>query len=453
VDVRRRILSSIVAVTALAVGLLSVPLAIAAARLYRSQEITRLQANATRAADALPASGLTGEPIDLPRTGRHTDVALYDATSRLVVGRGPAHGGPAVHGALTGRVTQTREPGDLVVAIPLTEDKAVIGAARAAVRTSVVDGRTRRSWLAMALLGAVAVLVAWAVARRQARRIAMPVDELGAALARLGDGDFSVRTARHGIPELDLAGAALDATAERLGDVLARERAFSADASHQLSTSLTGLRLTLEGAMVTPGTDLTSTIVEALGEVDRLHATLRELLALARDTERPAVAIDIGAALTQSEPTWRRWLADRGRRLVVEPEAGLHQVRCSWAAIRQVLDVLVDNAARHGEGTVTVRARAAGDGVIVEVEDEGPGIAGDPEAIFRRRSGSGDGHGIGLALARRLSEADGARLVLHRAGPQPVFALVFAGVRPGTGLRTGLGTGAWRGLAEVRGPT
>jgi signal transduction histidine kinase len=67
-----------------------------------------------------------------------------------------------------------------------------------------------------------------------------------------------------------------------------------------------------------------------------------------------------------------------------------------------------------------VRARQAPGAIVIDVEDEGPGVA-DIRAPFERRSG--EGHGIGLALARALAEAEGGRLVLERPGPGPVFSL------------------------------
>jgi signal transduction histidine kinase len=79
----------------------------------------------------------------------------------------------------------------------------------------------------------------------------------------------------------------------------------------------------------------------------------------------------------------------------------------------------------HGAGAVTVRARRAATGVAIEVSDEGPGINGDAEVVFARRSPSDRGHGIGLALARSLAEAEGGELTLRRPGPGPVFALVL----------------------------
>ena len=91
--------------------------------------------------------------------------------------------------------------------------------------------------------------------------------------------------------------------------------------------------------------------------------------------------------------------------------------------MREVLEVLVDNAARHGDGTVRVQARATDASLAIDVADEGRGIA-EPERAFARRSGSG--HGIGLALARSLVEADGGRLDLAdaRAG-RTRFTLLY----------------------------
>jgi signal transduction histidine kinase len=106
-------------------------------------------------------------------------------------------------------------------------------------------------------------------------------------------------------------------------------------------------------------------------------------------------------------------------------ERGLPTVAVSDRAVRQILDVLVDNAQRHGAGAITVAAHPASSGVMVEVGDEGPGIRGDPESVFERRVSSSGGTGIGLALARSLAEAEGGRLVLRSAGPHPVFVLVL----------------------------
>jgi signal transduction histidine kinase len=87
--------------------------------------------------------------------------------------------------------------------------------------------------------------------------------------------------------------------------------------------------------------------------------------------------------------------------------------------------VLVENAMHHGGGPITVRARAAPPGVVVEVSDAGPGIGGDPARIFDRRVSNAGRSGIGLALARSLTEAEGGRLVLSAAGPPTTTFSVF----------------------------
>jgi signal transduction histidine kinase len=94
-------------------------------------------------------------------------------------------------------------------------------------------------------------------------------------------------------------------------------------------------------------------------------------------------------------------------------------------AFVHVLEILLDNASRHGKGAVTVAAHRASKGVAIDVSDEGPGIEGPPDRAFDRRSASTEGHGIGLALARSLTEAEGGQLLLRRARPHAMFSLLL----------------------------
>jgi signal transduction histidine kinase len=279
----------------------------------------------------------------------------------------------------------------------------------------------------MAALGVLAVGLSAAMAWWLAARLAAPVNSLARLAVRLGDGDFSSRYATAGVAELDRAGDALNRTAGRLGDTLARERSFTADVSHQLNTPLTSLRLGLESALLTAGDDASRTLEESLAEVERLQATVATLLAVARDVTPAGDPADVAEVCESVVDRYRGPLADEGRPLRLEVEPGLPAARCPAEVLREILSILLDNADHHGKGTVTVTARSAGRGVIVEVSDEGPGITGDPDAVFARRGATASGYGIGLSLARSLAEAHDARLELTRAAPRPTFTLALPG--------------------------
>jgi signal transduction histidine kinase len=426
--VKRRVLLSIVAAAALAVVLFGVPLAVAVGRLYRSQELTRLDRAATGALRAVPAGGPTGpDPIELPRPGAGVRLAVYDPAGRRAGGAGAPSAGPAARRALAGRPSQGTENEALVASVPVVDDEQVVGAIQASASIEVVEARTHRTWLLMVGLGLVALGVAAAVGWRQARRLATPVRALAATAAQLGDGDFGARAARSGVPELDDAAAALNVTASRLGDLVERERAFSADASHQLRTPLTALRLMLESALENPGADARASIAQAVNEVDRLHTTIEELLALARDAPHPRAPVDLVSLVADVDARWHGRLAAAGRPLRTVAESDLPTVVASSPAVRHVVEVLVDNAVAHGRGAVVVQVRRAAAGVAVEVSDEGEGVGDGAGDVFARRSASDQGHGIGLSLARSLAEAEGGELVLSRAAPNPVFALFLPG--------------------------
>jgi signal transduction histidine kinase len=431
---RRRILAAIVGVSAVAVVILGVPLGIAVQRLYRNEELVRLEREAAEATRVVNATSIgSGDPIELPSSSSTLQLAVYDRQGRLLAGRGPARADAVVEHALRGSVTDARSAHRLTVAVPVARQEEVAGAIRASAASSVVTDRAVRAWLVMAGIGVAAVGVAALIGVWLTRRLTAPVKALARDARRLGDGDFASPSTKSGVAELDAVADALDATGERLGQVLARERAFTADASHQLRTPLAALRVQLEAALMTPGADLDGAVRSALPELDRVEQTIDDLLALARDAHDTAEPLDVQGVLDEIEGDWRGRLAALGRPLVVRSESEFPEARASRVAIRQVLDVLVDNAMRHGAGPVEVRARPAPGGLVIEVTDEGLGVAGDPEAIFARRVGRGTSHGIGLALARSLAEADGGRLVLERARPEPRFALILpteGGERP-----------------------
>jgi len=292
--VRRRIVGLTALAAVLAICLFGIPLALGVARYYLIDERGKLVRVADEATIAVSADLLGGhDPVELPAHASGIALGLYGPSGHKISGSGPALADTAVRGALSGHVSHGDTRTDLVVAVPAASNERVTAVIRSATPRARVYRRTARTWLLMAGLGAVSIGLTWLVARRQARRLTRPLEEMTATAQRLGDGDFSARTLASGIPEIDSAGSSLNATAERLGTLLDRERAFSADTSHQLRTPLTGLRLSLEAARDTPGVDPHAAMTTAIAAADRLERTIDELLALARDTPRRTTPLDV----------------------------------------------------------------------------------------------------------------------------------------------------------------
>ncbi len=419
-------LVSMLSVAAVAIVLFALPLAVAVGRLYKDREVTRLEREAIRAVAAVPNSGLNGALAAIPPNAPSgISLAYYDTHARLVAGHGPETGGRDVEIALQGR-EGANSSGTLRVAVPILDEATVVGAAQAAESIDRVHDRTYATWFGMVGVGAVALAGAALLARRQARRLAIPVNDIETLAVRLGEGDFTARIDPHDVPELARAAEALNETATRLGDLVGRERAFTADVSHQLRTPLTVLRLGLESALLTPGADRQAAIENAVAEVERLNRTVATLFALARDLPAGSDQCDVAVCCREIVDRHRSTVNSGGRTIQLDVEENLPGGRCSSDALREILEVLVDNAERHGRGTITVRVRGVGPGLVIDVQDEGAGIAGDPEAVFERRSATASGHGIGLSLARAVADAHGGRLRLTRPAPNPVFSVMLS---------------------------
>ena len=399
---------AIVGVAAAAVVALALPLAIGAQRLYREDELLSLERDATAAARGFDAKAQPGDPVEF---GPSTDeLAAYDAAGTRLGGSGPLTPDSVVEQTLSsGLVTDHSSGAALVVAVPLLANEKVVGAIRAARSTGELSERVLRMRLTIGGVATLIVAFAAAAALALSRRLNRPLSQLAATAAEMEDGRPALRFPRSGIEELDTVAAALDETVARLGAVVARERAFSADASHQLRTPLAALRLELESRQLA-GDD----VDEPLRQVERLDATIDTLLAAARDTATAQPPFAIEPLLEELRASWTGRLAAQGRVIEISALPDLPPVRGAIGAVREILGVLVDNAARHGDGTVRIQARSLAGSLAIDVTDQGPGVD-QAERAFARRTG--DGHGIGLALARSLAEADGGRLDLADGRP------------------------------------
>lgn len=414
---RWRIVRLTLIASVLAIALFGVPLAVIMSTSLLDDERSELGRAAEIGALRLSAELARGQALTaVPVLEPDITATLYELGGTRVSGSGPSTADEQTRLALTGRIATGDDGGDLVEAVPVADDGEIVGALRLATPRSVVYPRLAAVWISMVALGATAAGLVGLVARRQAARLARPLELLARSAQQIGDGDYSVRTQRSDIAEIDAVGTILDRAAERIGKTIARERAFSADASHQLRTPLAGLRLGLETALDPPGQDLETAIKDAIDSTDRLERTVLDLLALARETTPSAGVLHLAELVAELRQSWPGMPAAEDRPLRVHVEDPLPIAAASNAAVRQVMTVLLDNAREHGHGVVTLTVRDASNALALDVADEGTSIAG-PEELFVRRSPAAAGHGIGLAMARSLAEAEGGRLLLSRASP------------------------------------
>jgi len=269
----------------------------------------------------------------------------------------------------------------------------------------------RRTWLVLAGLGLVLLVLALAVADRLARSLTRPVTDLATTAHRLGSGDLSARTTPAGPAEVQDVATALNRLAGRIGELLTAEREAAADLAHRLRTPLTALRLDAEA--LPPGDR-----ERLLADVDALTQGVDEVISEARRTVREGLGTGSDAAAVVAERVhfWSVLAEEEGRAVSVHADGGPLPVRVPAGDLAAAVDALLGNVFSHTpEGTafaVDVRPRDGG-GAEVVVRDRGPGLTDD--AVERGHSGGGS-TGLGLDIARRTAEASGGNLRVESSG-------------------------------------
>jgi signal transduction histidine kinase len=430
---RQRVVRVAVAAVALALVLFAVPLAVVVRSAFVTQERGELERAALSAAMRVGPQFAAGDQVELPRATGDTKVGVYDSALVLRAGRGPATADPVTRRAAGGLVADGQIGADLVVAVPVSAGERVVGMARASVPAAVIWRRVVLAWAVLATLAVTSLLAAILLARRQARLISEPLEALSAASQRVADGDLTARAELSTVPEIHRVAQTHNAMVSQLTMAIAKERHFSANASHQLRTPLTGLQLGLDAALQDPAADLTAVLNEAARRVRELDRTVEEVLALARlepNQWLTAQARRVPVAMNEIERRWHGRLASTGRRLLVQVDPAATAIEVPQSLLMQILDVLIDNAVRHGRGTVTLTVREISQTLAIDVADEGA-IRIAPEMVFERGSSGGDGQGIGLAIARSMAQASGGRLLLTQGSPA-TFTLFLPGTPAGT---------------------
>ncbi len=253
-----------------------------------------------------------------------------------------------------------------------------------------------------------ALVVAFVVTWVLAHGMTSPLREMTGAVRRMSRGDYSARVRATSRDEIGTLATAFNQMAEDLADEDRYRREVIGNVAHELRTPVAALHAVLENLVDGVSTPDQGTLELALSQTDRLGRLITELLDLSR-VEGGVVQLDHGSLdlhrfATDAVAECRlRSRDDITFEVMMSPDL---VVCADEARLHQVLANLLDNAARHSPpgGTVCVLARAGVDHVIIDVADEGPGVApAERQRIFERftRGGSRDGGtGLGLAIAQ-----------------------------------------------------
>ncbi|MFF1612342.1 ATP-binding protein [Amycolatopsis sp. NPDC058278] len=434
----RRLLFSYLAITLLVLLGLEIPFGLAYARAELAGFTTTVQRDAAMitelaeehieegATEALPE--LIGEYA--ARTGSH--VTVVDRRGVVLTTTDPGAGttraaDPAIAAALAAHATIATGPGAITLTLPAASGSLIRGALSFVVPTTAVDDRVRDAWWTLAAIGAAVLAAAAFLGFGIARWITRPIRSLEHATAQFADGVLTDPPSTHrGPPELRRLAARFTRTATRLQHLLGAQRAFAADASHQLKTPLTALRLRLENLEPDLRPDARPSLDTALGEIDRLTHLITGLLALARlddeaTTPEPA---DLDATLADRVETWTAFAAEHHVRL------SRQGIPAGWVltvpgGLEQIIDNLLANALRATPpGTTIALATTRGPTGDVELHviDQGPGMTAEQRAracdrVWRNPGDAhaGEGSGLGLTIVAQLARAAGGDITLESA--------------------------------------
>jgi signal transduction histidine kinase len=459
--VTRRLLAVFVGLTLLVLAVHDLPLAAHLRDVERDRLVTSLER------DAFTLAGIAEEDIEALVNGESDDRTFlvelarrYGERSRSAVfvtdrdaiviasseGSAARAGDDAstraeIRLALSGvRSAGTRREGSagvslLYVAVPVLSGPETMGAVEFASPAGEVGARVSRRLRGILIAALVSVLAAAAIGFLLARTLSQPLRRLRRATRSIARGELATRvTVDTGPPEIRALADDFNTMVDRLERIVAEQQSFAGDASHQLRTPLTTVRLRIDQVLDRAGAESTdrAPLESARRELLRLERLVDGLLALARaaDSDAQVTVVDVGRVVGERVDAWEALATESDVSMTVELEPGL-RVRAVDGALDQIIDNYLANALESSPrgSRIVLRAGRRRDDVEITVLDEGPGLErGDLDRAFDRFWRSPDappgGSGVGLAVVRRLAEASRGHVELRARAPHGVAAVV-----------------------------
>ncbi|MFF6785554.1 ATP-binding protein [Streptomyces sp. NPDC012510] len=451
---RRKLLLTYLTLTAVILLMLEVPLALSYSMsayhqlvMIRAGEARELAVEATAVLEDRASTTAFEERLRRYGSNHQTTVVLVDTKGRVAAASRTDIDAPAtvlrspLAKALRGKsVEPSRDlghsvrPDEVVVAEPVRHGEKVIGALGSVASSAAVQRDVERHTLVLIAAGALALTAVGLASVPLSRWLLRPIREFDNTVHAIVDGAYDVRVrCGGGPPEMQGLADAFNRMADHLVTLLETQRAFVADASHQMRNPLTALRLRVETLESGVLPEARKRLQQAVAEIERLSTLLDQLLRLARaeGRDQSVEPTDVAEVIATRVAAWEQ-AAARKRITLLAPGTDRTVTACVPGHLEQILDVLIDNALHVSDvdTSITIRHEVAGAYAQIQVIDEGPGMSAEDcrRALDRFwRGGQSAGHegsGLGLAIADTLAKANGGSLRLLPTTPRGIEARV-----------------------------
>lgn len=448
---RRRLVLTYLTMLAVVLIVLEVPLAISYAQRQKQQlYLDRLADTARFAAMADPVLAAPDSPSRAQDEEKLRDemdrydnvygvaVAIVDRTGIRISSRDVSAFSSELNTRTGGALGSSRneasavywpwDKGPLVVTQSIGPDSEKHGTAVTISPIEQLSSAVWHRWMLLGVAGLMALLFSPLAALPLGRWILRPVRDLDALVHEVADGklDAQVQAGTGGPVELQRLAHSFQAMIDTVRTSLEQQKAFVADASHQLRNPLTALRLRVENLEPLLSPEGRAELALAVEEADRLSYILDNLLTLARaeQSEQPMDTIDVGSIVDSRVEAWRA--ATESKSILLQRSGTEHvKAQALPGALDRALDALLDNALKFApEGSsIDVCVVTYASQVDVHVVDEGPGLTTmERERATQRfwrdkHQQNKDGSGLGLTIASALIAASGGKLDLLENEP------------------------------------